>query len=105
MRMGLLKLIACHGWLAAIVTGHSLQAGELSPGQIVTNSLGMKFAWIPPGTFMMGSPKEERERNKDETQHRVTLTMGFYMGIHTVTQEQWTAILGNNPSKFQGEPN
>src|ERR1035438_2538815 len=47
----------------------------------VTNSLGMKFVWIPPGNFMMGSPKEEEGRQllkTDETQHKVTLTKGFY---------------------------
>ena len=70
-----------------------------------TNSIGMKFAWIPPGTFMMGSPKEEKERKDDETQHKVTLTKGFYMGVYTVTQEQWQEIMGNNPSHFKGEKN
>src|SRR5262249_17785546 len=46
---------------------------ERKPGEIITNSLGMKFAWIPPGTFLMGSPKNEQSR-LDETQHKVTLT-------------------------------
>ena len=50
-----------------------------------TNSIGMKFVWIPPGSFMMGSPKEETGRRDDESQHKVTLTKGFYMGIYTVT--------------------
>ena len=54
-----------------------------------TNSIGMKFVWIPPGNFMMGSPKEEGGRQANETQHKVTLTKGFYMGVTTVTQEQW----------------
>jgi sulfatase modifying factor 1 len=69
----------------------------------VTNSIGMKFVWIPPGNFMMGSPKEEKERQDNETQHKVTLTKGFYMGINTVTQEEWQAVMGNNPSHFKGE--
>jgi formylglycine-generating enzyme required for sulfatase activity len=72
---------------------------------LVTNSLGMKFVWMPPGTFVMGSPKGEKERNDDETQHKVTLTKGFYMGVHLVTQEQWQAVMGNNPSQFKGEKN
>src|ERR1019366_9567776 len=46
-----------------------------------TNSIGMKFVWIPPGNFMMGSPKEEKARKKEENQHKVTLTKGFYMGV------------------------
>ena len=62
---------------------------ERKPGEILTNSLGMKFGWIPPGTFMMGSPKEEKERRENEAQHKVRLTKGFYMGIYQVTQEQW----------------
>ena len=65
----------------------------------------MKFVWIPPGNFMMGSPKEEKQRNSNETQHKVTLTKGFYMGVYTVTQEQWKAVMGNNPSAFKGEKN
>jgi sulfatase modifying factor 1 len=75
------------------------------PPEPYTNTLGMKFAWIPPGTFMMGSPKEEKERIDNETQHKVTLTKGFYMGVYTVTQEQWQEVMGNNPSVFKGEKN
>ena len=71
----------------------------------ITNSIGMKFVWIPPGTFLMGSPKEEVGRDKNETQHKVTLTKGFYMGVHTVTQEEWVAVMDNNPSRFQGVKN
>ena len=53
----------------------------------------------------MGSPKQEKERQANETQHKVTLTKGFYMGIHLVTQEQWQAVMGNNPSGFKNEKN
>ena len=45
----------------------------------MTNALGMKLAWISPGNFLMGSPASEAERDDDETQHRVTLTKGFYL--------------------------
>jgi formylglycine-generating enzyme len=68
----------------------------------------MKFVWIPPGSFMMGSPREEKEKESlgmDETQHKVTLTKGFYMGVHLVTQDQWQAVMGNNPSYFKDEKN
>ena len=75
------------------------------PPKNFTNSIGMKFVWIAPGNFMMGSPKEEKERQDDETQHKVTLTKGFYMGVHLVTQEQWKEVMGNNPSEFKGEKN
>jgi RNA polymerase sigma factor (sigma-70 family) len=81
------------------------KAPAKDPPKTFTNSIGMKFVWIPPGSFMMGSPKEEQERHADETQHKVTLTKGFYMGVYTVTQEQWQKVMGNNPSRFKGEKN
>ena len=76
------------------------------PPKHFTNSLGMKFVWIPPGSFMMGSPKEEKGRfDYESPQHKVTLTKGFYMGVHPVTQEQWQEVMGNNPSRFKYEKN
>jgi formylglycine-generating enzyme required for sulfatase activity len=75
------------------------------PAKYFTNSIGMKFVWIPPGSFLMGSSKEEGGRSDNENRHKVTLTKGFYMGLYTVTQEQWQAVMGNNPSKFKGENN
>jgi formylglycine-generating enzyme required for sulfatase activity len=81
-----------------------LQAqAELPPQKVITNSVGMRFAWIPPGTFLMGSPTTEQGRCDNETQHRVTLTKGYYLGVHSVTQEQWHAVMGGNPSKFKGD--
>jgi formylglycine-generating enzyme required for sulfatase activity len=65
-----------------------------------TNSLGMKFAWIPPGTFIMGSPPNEEGREAIEAQHEVTLTKGFYLGVYEVTQVQWQRVMGSNPSHF-----
>ena len=71
-------------------------------GEVVTNEFGMKFAWIPAGTFMMGSPESEEGRSPNETSHKVTITKGFYLGIYTVTQEQWEAVMGGNPSTTKG---
>ena len=65
--------------------------------------INYKMVYIPPGTFMMGSPSSEPKLDKDEKQHRVTLTKGFYMGATEVTQGQWKAITGNNPSYFKGD--
>jgi len=62
------------------------------------------MVWIEPGSFLMGSPAEERERAVEEgPQTRVTLTKGYWMGKHEVTEEEWTAVMGRNPSKFKGE--
>ena len=63
--------------------------------------IGMKFTYIPPGTFMMGSPKNERGHEQDEELHQVTLTKGFHMGVTEVTQRQWRKIMGSNPSNFK----
>jgi sulfatase modifying factor 1 len=90
---------------AALAGDSFIHAQQKDPPKNFTNSIGMKFVWIPPGTFMMGSPKEEKERFDNETQHKVTLTKGFYMGVYTVTQEEWQAVMGKNPSFFKGEKN
>jgi formylglycine-generating enzyme required for sulfatase activity len=66
-----------------------------------TNSLGMKFVPIPAGWFMMGSPKDEPGRSDDETQHKVTISEPFFMQTTEVTQGQWKAVMGNNPSSFK----
>jgi len=62
----------------------------------------MEFKWIEPGSFTMGSKPEELKRDRDEGPVRtVTLSEGFYMGIYEVTQEQFLAVMGYNPSTFQ----
>jgi formylglycine-generating enzyme required for sulfatase activity len=63
----------------------------------------MRFIWIVPGSFLMGSPPEEPQRRADEVQHAVTLTRGFYLAVHPVTQAQWRQVTGNNPSRFPGD--
>jgi len=55
---------------------------------------------IEPGTFVMGSPEDEAGREKDENQHAVTLTKGFYIGVFEVTQRQWERVMGDWPSGF-----
>jgi formylglycine-generating enzyme required for sulfatase activity len=58
------------------------------------NSVKMKFCWCPPGTFLMGSPSSEPEREKDEGPAIVTLSRGFWMGKYEVTQSQWQTVMG-----------
>lgn len=58
----------------------------------------LEMVLIPAGKFMTGSPASEKGRNENETQHEVRLTKPFYMGKYEVTQEQWQAVMGNNPS-------
>ncbi len=63
------------------------------------------FVWIPPGTFVMGSPPDEEGRWDAEVQHTVTLTQGFWLSDHEVTQEEYQAVTGSNPSNFKGDLN
>ena len=58
------------------------------------------MVFIPPGTFVMGSPASEALRDSYETQHTVTLTKGFCMGKYAVTQGEYLALMGSNPSYF-----
>jgi formylglycine-generating enzyme required for sulfatase activity len=71
-----------------------------------TNSLGMEFIPIPAGSFTMGTDKDSEEVSTDETpQHPVTISQPFYLGKTAVTQAQWEAAMGSNPSKFKGRSN
>lgn len=63
-----------------------------------TTNLLMRL--IPKGTFVMGSPLDELGRYSSETQHNVTLTEDFYIGVFEVTQRQWELVSGNKPSYF-----
>jgi len=72
------------------------------PPKEITNSIGMKLVLIPKGTFMMGSPESEEERQKDRTQHEVTISKDYYLGVYEVTQAQYEKVIGKNPSHFQG---
>ncbi len=67
----------------------------------ITNTIGMHLQLIPAGTFTMGSPESEADREDDETQHPVTISKPFYMQTTEVTQEQWKALMGTEP--WQGE--
>ena len=62
----------------------------------------LEMNWVNPGTFMMGSPSNETGHQSNETQHQVTLTKGFWLGKYEVTQAQWYAVLGTDPSNFKG---
>jgi len=63
------------------------------------------FVWVEPGTFVMGSPPDEVGRQPNETQHEVTLTQGFWLSDHEVTQEEYQSVMGKNPAAFKGDPN
>ena len=107
-----------HGWVVAkrvlmffLIVGSasaSDQEGSSSAvrdnhavGDTYTNGLDMIFNKISSGTFMMGSPADEVGRDSDEgPQHQVTIRQPFYMQTTEVTQGQWQAVMGANPSRF-----
>lgn len=67
------------------------------------------LVFIPPGTFRMGSPTTEvgRADNPDNEgpQTAVTITRGYWMGKYEVTQREYLAVMGSNPSQFKGDAN
>ena len=73
------------------------------PSNNFTDSIGITFVRIELGEFTMGSPASEEGRSDDEAPHRVKLTKGFFMAEMLVTQAQWKAVMGNNPSNFPGD--
>ncbi|MDR1396537.1 MAG: formylglycine-generating enzyme family protein [Desulfarculales bacterium] len=71
------------------------------------NSIGMEFVLIPAGEFLMGSDrgKDPNAEDNETPQHRVKFSKPFYLGKYEVTQGQWEAVMGSNPSKFKGRNN
>ncbi len=70
----------------------------------LTNSIGVKLALIPSGTFLMGSPESEADRQADEgPRHQVAISRPFYLGVFPVTQEQYERVTGVNPSWFSSQ--
>ncbi|MBD2139304.1 SUMF1/EgtB/PvdO family nonheme iron enzyme [Anabaena sp. FACHB-1237] len=67
------------------------------------NGVTLEMVEIPPGKFMMGSPETEGQRSSSESpQHQVTVPR-FFMARYPLTQAQYSAIMGNNPSYFKGD--
>ena len=85
--------------LAALI-GLSMTACGGDDDETAGNLTSPEMVRINAGTFMMGSPVSEPGRSSDETQRQVTLSQGFYMGKYPVTQTQYQAVMGANPSIF-----
>jgi formylglycine-generating enzyme len=81
--------------------------GDDAYGLFATIHVGkaaQQFRWIPPGSFQMGSPVTEIGRlGREGPQHKVTLTLGFWMADTACTQEFWAAVMETESrSKFEG---
>ncbi|MEK6334113.1 MAG: formylglycine-generating enzyme family protein [Acidobacteriota bacterium] len=77
------------------------KTNDSNPSGLVTrtNQIGIEFVLIPPGSFLMGS---ETGRQNEKPMHQVTINYSFYIGKYEVTQGQWQAVMGSNPSYFKG---
>ncbi|MEE4356303.1 MAG: SUMF1/EgtB/PvdO family nonheme iron enzyme [Desulfococcaceae bacterium] len=78
----------------------TIRQDDSQPEETYTNSLGMTFQYIPAGSFVMGSPESEPGRQGDEIQETVVIENYYYMQTTEVTQAQWMALMGSNPSEF-----
>jgi hypothetical protein len=93
----------------AVVTDAALRNAIIATGypwRVRDNGTNIEMVLIPPGTFNMGcSMSNESSCFSDESPvHAVTLTGAFYMGRYEVTQAQWQARMGSNPSYFVARP-
>lgn len=87
--------------VAAAATLTRSAEGDARP--TATNGIGMQLVLIPAGEFAMGSPDADKDAQDDEKpRHSVRITKPFYLGTTEVTQGQYQAVMGKNPSFFQG---
>lgn len=64
---------------------------------------GLKYVWIPPGTFGWGcSPGDNECQDDEKPQEEVTIPQGYWMGQTEVTQAAYQRVVGSNPSSFKG---
>lgn len=68
---------------------------------VISNSIGMQFKLISPGHFVMGGGPEGASENS----YNVTISKPYYLGIFEVTQQQYAALMGTNPSSHRGANN
>ncbi len=102
LRPGLIGLLL--SLFSATSLGASDPSAETARAPHTIADLQLELRWVEPGTFTMGSPLDEPQRNRAEGPPlKVTLTRGFWLGRTEVTQAQYVALVGTNPSTFQAE--
>ncbi len=97
---GSMRSVIVAGFLVVVVILSTAVALAEEITVILPGDVALTLVRIPAGTFMMGSPADERGRYSDEDLHQVTLTQDYYLGKYEVTQRQWQAVMGSNPSYF-----
>ena len=84
---------------------HHIEVSVLPPHQdetdrdVIVGPEGIEMLWVPPGEFQMGSTSSEATHHEQPVT-QVRISQGFWMGKHEVTQGQWEAVMGSNPSHF-----
>ena len=93
----------------AVVTNATLRSAIIATGypwRVRDNGTGIEMLLVPPGTFDMGCIQGSNSYgcySWEQPVHSVTLTNAYYIGRYEVTQAQWQAKMGSNPSYFQGQ--
>jgi len=79
--------------LLTIVAIAGAPSAQSTDTQVMTNSIDMKLARIPAGSFMMGSPRSEADRDDKEELHEVSITKPFYIGVYEVKQSEYVKVM------------
>ena len=75
---------------------------KMFDGTVDCKGSSLEMVKINAGSFTMGSPEDELSRDNDEKPHKVVISKHFWLGKHEVTQMQYMAVMGSNPSEFKG---
>jgi formylglycine-generating enzyme required for sulfatase activity len=105
MKSGMQIGVLVSGILAAASLVVGAETGDSTVTIMLPGDIEMKFCRIPAGTFLMGSPEGEQDRENDEgPQHEVTISKPFYLGMYEVSHAQWEAVTGTirNYAGFDG---
>ena len=118
LRKEVMKTVFSHKYYFTKLDQHGkeIERQQLQANQFIeelTPDINLEMVSIPGDTFMMGSPETEKDRNANETLHKVTISP-FYMGKFTITQEQWRVFAANktlkvardlepDPARFKGD--
>ena len=94
-----------YGWVdASAPPGARMYRVTLAPLSPATNA--SRWVWVPPGSFLMGSPLTEHDRSTNESpQTYVSFSRGYWIERYEVTQSQYSSVMGTNPSRFYNYPN
>ena len=90
----------CLSFVSSIFWTHHSEAKQTKPKNFSIKDLGFSFQTIKAGSFMMGSPKNERGRGRDEDQVKVTISKDFEMQTTELTQKQYFLVTRKSPSRF-----